>query len=93
MTLKYAGNTELEVLTSVFKKVLKEEVSPPKGSASLTLSLFKKEGDALLYRKYRRLRLLKHSKKIWEHILPARLKKTCQYRHTTVWVPGWKINL
>ena len=37
--LRYAGAPGLEALTAVFQKVMREEVSPPEWSVSLTLPL------------------------------------------------------
>ena len=53
--LKYDRTTGLEALTSVFQKVLKEDMSPPEQSVSFTLPLFKKKGCALFCRKHRDL--------------------------------------
>ena len=73
--VKYAVTTGLEALTSVFHKVLNEEVSQPERSVSLTLPLIKKREEALFCGKYKGLRLLEHGMKVMEHILFAGLKK------------------
>ena len=71
--LRYAGVSGIEALTSVFQKVMKDEVCATEWSVNLTLLLYKKKGDAILCGKYRGLRLLERTMKVWDHILLARL--------------------
>ena len=47
---------------------------PRKWCDSLTIPLYKGEGDALQCGKYQGLRLLEHGMKIWERVLCERLK-------------------
>ena len=72
--IKYAGETGAIALRDIFRKILYEEKAPVEWGDSLTIPLFKGKGDALECGKYRGLRLLEHSMKIYERILLNRLK-------------------
>ena len=73
--LKSAGGVVLEQLTKVLKKVMTTEQPPNEWKESITIAIFKGKGDPLQCDKYRGLRLLEHSMKVWERILDRRLKE------------------
>ena len=73
--LKSAGGVVLEQLTKVLKQVMATEQPPTEWKESVTIPIFKGKGDPLQCDKYRGLRLLEHSMKVWEVILDKRLKE------------------
>ena len=72
--LKSGGKAVLEQLTNVLQQVMATEESPAEWKDSVTIPLYKGKGDPLQCGKYRGLRLLEHSMKVWEKILDRRLK-------------------
>ena len=72
--LKSAGGTVTEQLTRIFQHIMSTEVAPAEWKESITIPIFKGKGDPLQCDKYRGLRLLEHSMKVWEKILDSRLK-------------------
>ena len=72
--MKLAGESGLEQLTAVFKKVVECEEYPLEWAQSLTIPLYKGKGDALSCGQYRGLRLLEHGMKTWERVLLKRLQ-------------------
>ena len=64
----------LEQLTKVLQHIMDTEKSPAEWKDSSTIPIFKGKGDPLQCGKYRGLRLLEHSMKVWEKILDRRLK-------------------
>ena len=73
--LKSGGGIVVEQLTKVLKQVMTTEQSPTEWKESITIPIFKGKGDPLQCDKYRGLRLLEHSMKVWERILDRRLKE------------------
>ena len=69
-----AGDQGTEMLWSVFNNILKDDTSPEKWAESITVPLFKGKGDVQDCVKYRGLRLLEHSMKIWERDLMRRVE-------------------
>ena len=51
------------------------EHAPDEWRNSLTIPLYKGKRDALQCGKYRGLRLMEHSRKVWERVLNERLKQ------------------
>ena len=72
--LKSGGKVVLEQLTKALQHIMATEESPAEWKDSVTIPLFKGKGDPLQCGKYRGLRLLEHSMKVWEKILDRRLK-------------------
>ena len=72
--LKSGGKVVLEQLTKVLQHIMDTEESPAEWKDSVTIPIFKGKGDPLQCGKYRGLRLLEHSLKVWEKILDRRLK-------------------
>ena len=71
-----AGDKGTHMMCSVFNSILKKDTSTEKWAESVTVPLFKGNGDALDYGKYCCLRILEHGIKIWERIL-MRLLEAC----------------
>ena len=71
---KSGGKVVLELLTKVLQHIMGSEESSAEWKDSVTVPLFKEEGDPLQCGKYRALRLLEHRLKVWEKIFDRRLK-------------------
>ena len=67
--LKFAGVMGVMELLRVFQGIMGEEHAPDEWRNSLTISIYKGNGDALQCGKYRGLRLLEHGMKVWERVL------------------------
>ena len=67
--LKLAGETCLNELHRIFQQIVLTERCPTEWQDSETVVLFKGKGDPLDCSKYRGLRLLEHSMKIFEKLL------------------------
>ena len=73
--LKLAGETCLTELHRIFQQVVKTECCPVEWQNSETVVLFKGKGDPLNCSKYRGLRLLEHSMKIFEKLLDDKIRR------------------
>ena len=73
--LKSAGVIAVEQLTKALNQVMATEKAPKEWKESITIPIFKGKGDPLQCDKYRGLRLLEHSMKVWERVLDRRLKE------------------
>ena len=72
--MRYSGGTDVGHLTRVFRKLVEEECVSHGWSENIPIRLYRGKGESLICGKYRGLRLLEHSMKIWERLLIKRLK-------------------
>ena len=73
--LKGAGVTGVKELTKGYKRIEEEERVQEQWGESYTNTIYKGKGDALMCDKYREVRLMEHSMKVWEKILEGRLRE------------------
>ena len=69
-----AGDLGLDMLVCIYRGIMMNDRAPEDWHDSITIPLFKGKGDALSCEKYRGLRLLEHSMKVWERVLIKRLE-------------------
>ena len=82
--LKLGGETCLNELHRIFQQIVLTERCPTEWQDSETVVLFKGKGDPLDCSKYRGLRLLEHSMKIFEKLLDDKIRRimkisNCQF--------------
>ena len=71
--LKFVGSSGNDELLLISNQIISDCKVPQHWTGSLTVAIFKIEGDPLQCKKRRGLRLLEHSMKVFENILDRRL--------------------
>ncbi|KAK3522491.1 hypothetical protein QTP86_015882 [Hemibagrus guttatus] len=72
---KCLGEAAVEFLTSLFNRVLESERMPEEWRRSVLVPIFKNKGDVQSCSKYRGIKLMSHTTKLWERVVEARLRK------------------
>ncbi|KAK3556166.1 hypothetical protein QTP70_005568 [Hemibagrus guttatus] len=72
---KCLGEAEVELLTSLFNRVLESERMPEEWRSSVLVPIFKNKGDVQSCSNYRGIKLMSHTMKLWERVVEARLRK------------------
>ncbi|KAI5608703.1 hypothetical protein C0J50_9541 [Silurus asotus] len=62
----------VEFLTRLFNRILEGERMPEEFSRSVLLPIFKHKGDVQTCSNYRGIKLISHTKKLWERVVEAR---------------------
>ncbi|KAK3509090.1 hypothetical protein QTP70_020302 [Hemibagrus guttatus] len=74
---KCLGEAAVEFLTSLFNRVL-ESKRMPEEWRSVLVPIFKNKGDVQSCSNYRGIKLMSHTKKLWERVVEARLRKVVE---------------
>ncbi|KAK3530505.1 hypothetical protein QTP86_027871 [Hemibagrus guttatus] len=72
---KCLGEAAVELLTSLFNRVLESERMPEEWRRSVLVPIFKNKGDVQSCSNYRGIKLMSHTMKLWERVVEARLRK------------------
>ena len=64
----------IKLLTRLFNKLLMGERMPEEWGRSVLIPIYKNKGDAQCCGKYRGIKLMSHTMKVWERIIKASLK-------------------
>ncbi|MCJ8739626.1 hypothetical protein PDJAM_G00049200 [Pangasius djambal] len=75
---KCLGEAAVEVLTSLFNRVLESEKMPEEWRGSVLVPIFKNKGDVQSCSNYRGIKLMSHTMKLWERVVEARLRKVVE---------------
>ncbi|KAK3570097.1 hypothetical protein QTP86_010973 [Hemibagrus guttatus] len=75
---KCLGEAAVEFLTSLFNRVLESERMPKEWRRSVLVPIFKNKGDVQSCSKYRGIKLMSHTMKLWERVVEARLRKVVE---------------
>ena len=71
---KYMGKMGIEFLTRLFNRLLMGERMPEEWRRSVLIPIYKNKGDAQCCGKYKKIKLMSHTMKVWEIIIEARLR-------------------
>ncbi|KAK3529995.1 hypothetical protein QTP86_009381 [Hemibagrus guttatus] len=74
---KCLGEAAVEFSTSLFNRVLESERMPEEWR-SVLVPIFKNKGDVQSCSKYRGIKLMSHTVKLWERVVEARLRKVVE---------------
>ena len=69
------GNKNVEFLVNFFNRLLRGEKMPDKCRRSLLVPLQKDKEDIKECGSYREIKLMRHSMKLWERVIEARIRK------------------
>ncbi|KAK3545944.1 hypothetical protein QTP70_016948, partial [Hemibagrus guttatus] len=75
---KCLGEAAVEFLTSLFNRVLESERMLEEWRRSVLVPIFKNKGDVQSCSNYRGTKLMSHTKKLWERVVEARLRKVVE---------------
>ncbi|KAK3547746.1 hypothetical protein QTP86_028818, partial [Hemibagrus guttatus] len=75
---KCLGEAAVEFLTSLFNRVLESERMPEEWRRSVLVPIFKNKGDVQSCSNYRGIKLMRHTMKLWERVVEARLRKVVE---------------
>ncbi|KAK3551899.1 hypothetical protein QTP70_031557 [Hemibagrus guttatus] len=75
---KCLGEAAVEFLASLFNRVLESERMPEEWRRSVLVPIFKNKGDVQSCSKYRGIKLMSHTMKVWERVVEARLRKVVE---------------
>ncbi|KAK3562277.1 hypothetical protein QTP86_033344 [Hemibagrus guttatus] len=75
---KCLGEAAVEVLASLFNRVLESERMPEEWRRSVLVPIFKNKGDVQSCSNYRGIKLMSHTMKVWERVVEARLRKVVE---------------
>ncbi|KAK3553157.1 hypothetical protein QTP86_031731 [Hemibagrus guttatus] len=75
---KCLGEAAVEFLASLFNRVLESERMPEEWRRSVLVPIFKNKGDVQSCSKYRGIKLMSHTMKLWERVVEARLRKVVE---------------
>ncbi|KAK3566642.1 hypothetical protein QTP86_001843 [Hemibagrus guttatus] len=75
---KCLGEAAVEFLASLFNRVLENERMPEEWRRSVLVPIFKNKGDVQSCSKYRGIKLMIHTMKVWERVVEARLRKVVE---------------
>ena len=64
----------IKVLTRLFNRLLMSEQMPEEWRRSVLITIYKNKGDAQCCGNYRKIKLMRHTMKVWERIIEARLR-------------------
>ena len=68
------GEMEIKFLTRLFNRLLMGERMSEEWRRSVLIPIYKNKGDAQYCGKYRGIKLMRHTMKIWERIIKAKLR-------------------
>ena len=71
---KCMGKRGIRFLTKLFNRLLMGEQMPEEWRRSVLVPIYKNKGDAQCCGSYRAIKLMRHTMKIWERIIEARLR-------------------
>ncbi|KAK3516828.1 hypothetical protein QTP70_023704, partial [Hemibagrus guttatus] len=75
---KCLGEAAVELLTSLFNRVLESERMPEEWRRSVLVPIFKNKGDVQSCSNYSGIKLMSHTMKLWERVVEARLRKVVE---------------
>ncbi|KAK3528614.1 hypothetical protein QTP70_005345 [Hemibagrus guttatus] len=75
---KCLGEAAVEFLTSLFNRVLESERMPEEWRRSVLVPIFKNKGDVQSCSNYRGIKLMRHTMRLWERVVEARLRKVVE---------------
>ncbi|KAK3544839.1 hypothetical protein QTP86_027513 [Hemibagrus guttatus] len=75
---KCLGEAAVEFLASLFNRVLESERMPEEWRRSVLVPIFKNKGDVQSCSNYRGIKLMRHTMKVWERVVEARLRKVVE---------------
>ena len=71
---KCMGKMGIKFLTRLFNRLLMGERMPEEWRRNVLIQIYKNKGDTQCCRKYRGIKLMSHTMKVWERIIEARLR-------------------
>ena len=71
---KCLGEIALEFLTKLYNRTMESERIPEEWRDSILIPIFKNKGDVQSCSKYRGIKLISHSMKLWERVVETRLR-------------------
>ena len=71
---KCLGEIALEFLTKLFNRTMESERMPEEWTDSIRIPIFKNKGDVQSCSKFRGIKLISHSMKLWERVVERRLR-------------------